>query len=393
MSTKVAVGNSVGEDAYKCGIQATQTAYNKLDGKTPKLALVFAAVNYDYPQLLKGIREVIPTVDLIGCSTAGEFTGDVVSDKAVVLMLIASDEMRFSVAMGKGLKENSVRAVSQIFSEFRQQRGNILKEYQHRNIMLLSDGLAGNGEEMVDNFALESGMKCAIIGGAAADGGRFQQTSLFFRGNVYTNAVVAVEILSNKPIGIGVNHGWKPSAFSKMVTKAEGNVIYELDGVPAIKIYEEYTQHIGYKLTADNTNMFMMANELGVEMPNNEIKVRAPLSTNADGAITCATGIPVGKKVSIVESQKQNLIAAAKTATNNAMQSLNGNKPAGVIVFNCIARKILLKENFQQEIAVIKETAAGAPLIGFNTYGEIARVAGQLSGFHNTTDVVCTLPE
>lgn len=229
-------------------------------------------------------------------------------------------------------------------------------------------------------------------GGAAADGGAFKETFLFHGDKVYRDAVVAAEVLSEKPIGIGVCHGWCPSKFSKKATKVQGNVLMELDGKPAFNIYEEYAKAVKFSLTKENASSFMMNNELGIMLPNNEVKVRAPLKVNPDGSIVLATEIPEQATVSIVEGKRDSLLAAAKTATENAMAGLQGGKAAGVIVFDCIARKVCLQQDFDKEVEVIKRIAGDVPIIGFNTYGEIARVKGQLSGFHNTTDVVCVLP-
>lgn len=109
-------------------------------------------------------------------------------------------------------------------------------------------------------------------------------------------------------------------------------------------------------------------------------------------ALLLATEIPPQMRVSIVEGKCESLLAAAKTAAEKAMAGLKGAKPAGVIVFDCIARKICPKEDFQKEVDVIRKVVGSVPVIGFNTYGEIARVPGQLSAFHNTTDVVFIIP-
>jgi len=70
-----------------------------------------------------------------------------------------------------------------------------------------------------------------------------------------------------------------------------------------------------------------------------------------------------------------------------------GRKLAGAIVFDCVCRAVILGDAFSKAVDGIKEVLKGIPLIGFETYGEIAMEMGQLSGFHNTTTVILLIPE
>jgi hypothetical protein len=393
-ATSISTGFSETGDSRKCGHEAAEMAVTKL-GKVDRLdlAIVFASPKYDYREVLHGIKEVIGETPLLGCSTAGEFTESRVSDSSTAIMLISSARMSISTGMGRGLRDNPTRAVGNMLSEIRRKPRQVGPRSGFSSLLILSDGMAGRGEMLVDNLTLETGMKCAIAGGAAADGGKFEETYVFWDHLVCSDIVAGAKILSESPIGIGVDHGWSRSESSRKVTKAEGSLLQELDGQPALGYYKEYARQIGHHLTPENTNMFMMSNELGMVLPNNEIKVRAPLLANPDGSILMATEIPVGKEVSIVRGEKRSLIEAAETATRNALRNLGeGAEPAGVVVFNCVARKVFLGEDFSEEVESIKRIVGEVPLIGFNTYGEIARVKGQLSGFHNTTDVVCIFP-
>jgi methyl-accepting chemotaxis protein len=99
----------------------------------------------------------------------------------------------------------------------------------------------------------------------------------------------------------------------------------------------------------------------------------------------------VGQQVRIVEGDEKAMVAAARTAAESAVETLGGSEPAGAVVFDCVARKLVMKSAFRQEVDAFRDIVK-APIVGFNTYGEIARVRGQLSGFHNTTAVVAVLP-
>ena len=113
--------------------------------------------------------------------------------------------------------------------------------------------------------------------------------------------------------------------------------------------------------------------------------------SNADGSLGMACGIPQGAKIRITESVPERQIESARTAAKRARAQL-GAPAAGAIVFDCICRNLILDDRFGQAVAGISEELGGVPLAGFETYGEIALDAGDLSGFHNTTTVVLAFP-
>jgi methyl-accepting chemotaxis protein len=137
----------------------------------------------------------------------------------------------------------------------------------------------------------------------------------------------------------------------------------------------------------------MIAHELGIHMVGNINKIRAPLSVNADGSLNMATEVPNGSFISIMSGERSDMLAAAKEAAAEAKKNLGANECAAVILIDCICRNILLDDEFNQEIAVVRETFGEVPVVGFMTYGEIAKYAGQLTGFHNSTAVVVAIPK
>ncbi|HZU95803.1 MAG TPA: FIST N-terminal domain-containing protein [Planctomycetota bacterium] len=390
MTTRMSVGHSASGDGQALGKQAASEAREKL-GSDALLGIVFVTSKTDLGGVTKGVKSVLGQTPVIGCSSAGEFVTDRVSAGGLAIALIASDEMGIAVGMGEGLRANTPRAVQQLSAEFKKTRKPAPAGATQKTIFMLSDGLAGNGEGLVDALAMEAGGGVTIAGGAAGDDALFKETFVFLNDQIRKDAVVAAEITSKKKIGVGVFHGWCAASAPGTVTKAEGGKLVAIDGKPAIDFYRAYAKKLGVELTKENQNAFVFTHELGIVLMNNELKVRAPLSVNDDGSINCATEVPEGKQVRIVEGDHGAIIAAAKTAAENAMQGLGGGPAAGAIVFDCVARKLVLDQKFKQEVDAFRDVVK-APVMGFNTYGEIARVRGQLSGFHNTTAVVAAVP-
>ena len=390
MTTRMSIGHATGGDGQKMGTAAATEAREML-GSDAVLGLVFATSKTDLGALAKGVKSVLGATPVIGCSSAGEFVTDRVSNGGVAVALLGSDDMAIAVGVGEGLRANTPRAVQQLCANLRKNKQAAPAGAAQKTILMLSDGMAGNGEGLVDALAMEAGAGVTLAGGAAGDDAAFKETFVFLGDKVYKDAVVAAELTTRKKVGVGVFHGWCAASAPGTVTKAVGGRLVAIDDKPAIEFYRAYAEKKGVTLTKENQNQFVFTHELGIMMMNNELKVRAPLKVNDDGSIDCATEVPEGKQVRIVEGDHDQIVAAARTAAENAVQGLGGQPAAGAIVFDCVARKLVLDQKFKLEVDAFRDVVK-APIMGFNTYGEIARVRGQLSGFHNTTAVVAVIP-
>ncbi len=200
-------------------------------------------------------------------------------------------------------------------------------------------------------------------------------------------------MLSEKPWGVGVGHGLRPTTKPMRVTKAEDNVVLQVNGAPAFDIYRTHAAQRGVKLTPANASPYMIANELGIHFFDRVTRARAPLSVGEDGSLNCAAAIPEGAMVSILDGDPESMVAAASSAAEEARDHLEGSKAAGVLVFDCVCRGMILKDDFQREIVAVRKVFGEVPVAGFLTYGEIARYTGRLEGWHNSTAVVVAIPE
>jgi methyl-accepting chemotaxis protein len=145
-------------------------------------------------------------------------------------------------------------------------------------------------------------------------------------------------------------------------------------------------------LAEDKVIHYLLRYEAGLAA-GAEYKIRAPLARAADGSISFACGIPQGAVIRITESEPERQISSARTAARRARAQIGaGASIAGAVVFDCICRNLILNDGFSSAVRAMSEELGDAPLAGFETYGEIALDAGDMSGFHNTTTVVLAFP-
>jgi hypothetical protein len=264
-------------------------------------------------------------------------------------------------------------------------------EHSYRAALIMTDALAGHADDLVDQLTLLTSGKYQFAGGGAGDDARFSRTHVFFGTKAISDAVVGLEFLSDKPLGIGVGHGWTPASRAFRVTEVDGMRLRSLNGMPAIEAFEEHARMTNQPFDSANPLPFFLHNILGIDTGNG-YRLRVPLKISEQGSVDCAAEIPAGARVHIMKTTADSAIAAASNATASAVQALHGEKPKAALFFDCVATRLRMGEVFGFELKSVAEMLGGAELVGCNTYGQIARAEGQFGGFHNCTAVVMVLP-
>jgi hypothetical protein len=399
MSLKASVGFHQGVDAYTVGANAYQDALNTLDDTSADVGIVFASVEYDQQKMLNGIRSVCGTTVIVGASTAGEITTlGPLNKHSVAVMLLKSDRMRFFAGVGNDIAHGARSAGKAVADAVKAKAGEPLKTF-----MMFPDILAGNGADIVRGVQDSLGAHFPIVGGAAGDDFKFEKTYQYLDGIAYSGSVVGLGITGDFKFGIGVKHGWIPIGMPRVVTKSSGSVLHELDGKPAIDIYDTYFgKEESAQLRTKTLAKLAITYPLGMHVEgSDEMLIRDPITVDEHGSITCAAEIPVGAEIQLMIGSREEAIVVAKEAAQNALAQLEGSPPKAVIIFNCIARNKIFGERSGEEISAIQEViGADVPLIGFYTYGEQAPLGGEVrnieqckTAFHNETVVICVLAE
>lgn len=376
-------------NSAKAGAELGATIRAGFKGADADAVIVFASADHDYPQLLTALAEGAGTEILVGSSSAGEFTHTSQGEGNVSVLALRSEQMQFSVGIGRHIVEGAQAAARQVIAGFRGLEGRPLP---YRAALVMTDALAGHSDALVEEMTMATGGNYRFFGGGAGDDGRFQKTYVFAGREAITDAVIALEILSMKPIGVGVSHGWLPTGAGLRVTEAQGSLLISLNGMPAIQAFEDYAEATGQTLDLNNALPFFLHNILGIQTENN-YRLRVPLGLQADGSVACAAAIPQGSIVNIMKTTAESAVLAAEQATRAALDAIGGRRPGAALVFDCVATRLRIGQSFANELKACADILAPAGFVGCNTYGQIARSEGQFGGFHNCTAVVCVLPE
>lgn len=393
LETRVATAMADG-DAAQAADKLIAKVRADLADAVPALVMVFASTKQPLAALMPIVSAAFPTSTVLGASTAGEFieTGDAKGSAAI--FALCGDYRIFS-GLGTGLKASAEQAVQTALEGMPTQ----VVGFPHRTAILLLDPLAGSSEEATLMTAGLMGFDLRLAGAAAGDDLALKCTHVSLGNQVVTDGLVIATLFSKQPLGVGVCHGHEPLSVPLTVTRAEGSVVHEIDGRPAWEVWVEHTHEATRKLGFDPVQLpvaevggYLLRFEAGLAQ-GEAIKIRAPLFRVGDHSIGFACGIPEGSVIRITESEPARQIDSAREAARRALAQVGGIPLAGAVVFDCICRNLILKDEFKTAIAGIHAELGRVPLAGFETYGEIALDAGDLSGFHNTTTVVLAFPK
>ena len=351
------------------------------------LVLAFAASEFAAkPAPFVQLSSAFPQSVFVGCSTSGEIAGTQVHDASVSVAVVRFDHTRLRRAFTRvdhaaDSYDAGVRLAAQLAGE------------DLCAVFVLSDGLCVNGTPLVDGLTRHLPPGVSITGGLAGDGSRFAHTWVLDRDQPEANRICAVGFYGQRlRVGHGCDGGWSDFGPERRITRSEGNVLYELDGEPALDLYKTYLgdRAEGLPGTAllfplsvrrDATSQRVVRTILGID--------------EARQSLTFAGDVPEGSIARLMRANTDKLICSAAQAARQAVQSLPETDDALIISVSCVGRRLVLGERTEEEIETVLE---GAPLrtthVGFYSYGEISPlVSGDVSELHNQTMTVTVFSE
>lgn len=349
------------------------------------LVLVFGAKRFlDDVSALTDLLRAYPLSHLVGCSTAGEIFGTQVSDESLSVAVMRLEH---------GGVRTAVRDVSCPETSFQvgADLGAELLQTDLRGMFVLSDGLLVNGSELVRGFSSAIPDGIPLTGGLAGDGARFESTWIARSGQPRSGLVAAVGLYGDRVrIGHGSKGGWDIFGPERRVTRSKGNVLYELDGRPALALYKEYLGERAAGLPATGL-LFPLA--LRKSAQDTTPVVRTILAVDdAAQSMTFAGDIQQGHLAQLMRANFDRLVDGAYGAAQMISKGAEGDVLA--IAISCVGRRLVLGERIEEEVeATLDELPEGTQQIGFYSYGEISPYIDGGCDLHNQTMTLTTISE
>ncbi len=351
------------------------------------LVLAFAAPQFGQePGPLEELRQRLPRAQLLGCSTSGEIHGTKVNDHSVSVAVVqfARSTVRSASAV-VGTSADSYLVGAQI--------GRSLAGPDLRAVMLLADGLSVNGSELVRGINEVVGGRAVVTGGLAGDGSAFKRTWVAHNGAPQSGIVAGVGLYGEHlRVGHGSKGGWDIFGPERLVTRSEGNVLYELDGKPALELYKEYLGDRASGLPATALLFPLALRETGA---SDKRLVRTVLAVDdTRQSMTFAGDIPQGALAQLMRANFDRLVQGASDAALMARGTVQGAGPSLSVAISCVGRRLVLGERVEEETeATVDVLPPGARQVGFYSYGEISPHTDGTCDLHNQTMTLTTIAE
>ena len=358
----------------------------KLKLKDP-LVLVFAERTLlERKEVLKNIREEFPYKNIVFSSTAGEIIGSQVLENSITITAIEFEKSSFIIKkanlfdFGKDSYSIGKNLIEQLPS----------KDLKH--IFVISEGSFVNGSKLIEGIESKLPSDVKVTGGICGDNDRFEKTLVSFQKDPTEGEIVIIgfygESLEFSYASFG---GWVPFGPERIITKSEGNILYEIDGIPALDIYSKYLGEKAFELPQSALLFPLNVQASGKTQP----VVRTILNINQENkSMIFAGDVPENSRTQLmmasVDAIIEGAIDAAKIAIDNRKKA-----PEVAFLVSCIGRKMVMDQRTEEEVEEVLEIIGkNSATAGFYSYGEIAPFhQGENCELHNQTMTLTLISE
>lgn len=382
---KMAVGHSDDPDPADAAAEVLDQCRAQLGGLEPDAALLLASIDIDHEELLERLEQSLPDVPLVGATTVGEFSSVLgYQEDSVSLAMFSSDTVDVSVGLGRNLSQDPAAACRAAVTQ-----ATSSTDQNPVLCFILPDTSGVDPSQIVASVTELLGPKVAVLGGGsgAVDMDTRNWQSYQFIGSEKLEDSLPILLFSGPlQLSAGVATGWKPLGKAGVVTKSKANLVYEIDGEPALDFFKRYVGTPSAAIVSTPLAVF--------ESESDEYYLRAPTAYDeASGSVTFFGTVPESARVRLSHSSTDDILAGATESFERARERYPQSKqPEAALLVSCAVRKMLLGGRTGEEMNRFKsQYESSLPVCGFYAYGEIGPLADGTTQFLNTTIVTLLL--
>ncbi|MFQ3238530.1 MAG: hypothetical protein ACI9NI_000813 [Olleya marilimosa] len=332
------------------------------------------------------LRQIFPDGHIVFASSCAEISSNTVNQNSITVTAIQFEKSKFLIKTSNVLNKDldSFKTGNELIKQF--------PEEGLKYTFVVSEGSFINGSQLTKGMSAATNDNLLITGGLCGDDARFEKTLASYNENPKEGELVAIGFYGDTlEISFSIHGGWTPFGPERIVTKSSGNVLYELDGQPALDLYKTY---LGDKARDLPGAALLYPLNVTSEDEDQSI-VRSILNINeAENAVILAGDIKENSKVQLMMTNVDHIANASERAAKQALEHRQ-NKPELAILVSCIGRKIVLDQRVEEEIEeVIEVIGTDTVVSGFYSYGEIAPFHGEVAcQLHNQTMTITLISE
>lgn len=386
MSLTKAVSYCLVEDSFEAGKLVMEEVKDNLHGDIPDCLFLFTTIGHNIPEIIKGIYSVCPSIPLCGCTGSGVITSSGCDEarRSVGLMGIKSNTVKFTPFIVTGLSKDVEKIGREIGNKVKSLG---LKEEDKKLLILLPDGLFLSSGPFLPAIKNELGYHIDCVGGTAGNDYHISSLTYQFCNNeVHNDSVSGVIVTGDFNYAIEVSHGSKPIGLPKTITKAAGNILYEIDNEPVLEFLKKYWGERRFSNFGQNLNLFGFGELFQGKGYSQDIIIRAILGFEENG-IRLKTPLTEGTRIYMTRRDRDMVKEETQKMVVKLLSSLKKPDESAYFYFDCSGRASHLYGETEPDVNNLLEILGDKDMIGFFTFGEYAPVGGE-NYFHNYTGVI-----
>jgi hypothetical protein len=362
----------------------------KLDLRAP-LVLVFGnRFLLEDKAIFKEIQAVFKDGHIVFGSSCGDIISNSVDENSITITAVEFEKSSFLIKTKNvldaklGVEIDSLRIGKELIAQFPQE--NL------KHVFIISEGSFINGSQLTKGMNAATNNNFSITGALCGDDARFEKTIASYNEKPKSGEIVAIGLYGTSlEVTFSIKGGWTPFGPERIVTRSKGNILYELDNLPALDLYKQYLGDKSKELPSA-----ALLYPLNVKSENEDQPiVRTILNINeAENSMILAGDIFENSTVQLMMTNPDNIVEAAERAAINALEFRN-KKPELAILVSCIGRKLVLDQRIEEEVEEVIEVVGNTVTVtGLYSYGEIAPFIGESNcQLHNQTMTITLISE
>jgi small ligand-binding sensory domain FIST len=370
------VGLSTHKDTHNAALEATQTALSQAGINTADFALVFATADHgaEYTKLLRTVQTTAQATQVVGCSAGGVLISgkEVEQSAGIAVLTVKADSFaanRFFIPQLRGRGQETGK---QIAAQIRPQLG------AENLLMVFPDTYNFNSASFFNGFVGDGGLNIDVVGGGASEDGSIGETFQLCGDTVSNNAVSGALLSGDFCYSIGISQACQPIGPVHTVTKADRNLILELDNRPAFEVFSALLPpplREDLRRTAAVVFAGMPVDAERQHIAPSEYVVRNLVGFDADqGIVAIADEVHEGQKIVFTLRSADGSRADLKRVLEKQAETWTDHKPAFGLYINCVGRGRGLYGFSDLDTSYIAQYLGDVPIIGFFSGCEIAPI-------------------
>jgi hypothetical protein len=338
-------------------------------------------------KIIEDIRTQFPYEHIVFGSTCGEISNTNVNDDSISVIAIEFEKSSFII------KSDNILNYDKKAKKLGQALYNQMPKDNLKHLFVVSEGSFVNGSDLIDGLEQDMNSNIAITGGMCGDDARFEKTLASYKENPKVGEVVLIGFYGDTlDISFASFGGWTPFGPERIITSSKGNILFEIDGKPALDLYKYY---LGDKASELPQASLLYPLNVIPERKSDAV-VRTILSINEDNnSMVLAGDVPVNSRVQLMMASIDAIASGAQRAAELANE--NRKNPAELaLIVSCIGRKLVMNQRIEEEIEQVQEVIGNdVAIAGFYSYGEIAPFNGKNNAceLHNQTMTLTLISE